>query len=51
MDARLFVKNMSAACKNVARIVCGVSLASVTGRTYAGREIRGTDSIKLIGCD
>ncbi len=33
-----------------ADFVCGVTLASVTGRTYAGKEIRGTDSVEVLGC-
>ena len=33
-----------------AGIVCGDTSASITGETFAGQEIHGTDSIKTVGC-
>lgn len=31
-------------------MTCGVSFASITGRTYGGHKFRGTDAIKVGGC-
>jgi uncharacterized repeat protein (TIGR01451 family) len=32
-------------------IVCGSTKASITGKTLGGREIKGTDSVRTVGCN
>lgn len=31
-------------------ITCGTTFASITGKTFSGQEVRGTDSVKVAGC-
>ena len=31
-------------------IVCGATSAALTGETFGGQEIKGSDSIKTVGC-
>ena len=32
-------------------IVCGDVAAAVSGQTFAGQTIKGTDSVKTVGCN